>query len=411
MALEHYSLRRATRRKEQAWKTRGGFLLPLFLGLLVGSTSAPLRAQDAQYGVAVPVTISGGFLDTQRARFDDPSAPRDFVGFRLLATPEVKLGAHWFGYGALQVRSTPYFYQDAYDSRRTVDFDVLQCLVGYSRTWNRTSILAKAGKLASAFGSFPLRYDDMVNPLLDQPLPYNYLLYQPGQSSGPNYGLTPVTIYGLPATELDLTWSHLDTRFQFTTSNPYNPRDFFQSGQHPQWTAGAGYTIRQGFRVGVSAYRGPWLVGSVSSLLPAGVSASNFPSSALGFDVQWAHGRWSAAGEWDRFVFDFPGLSNAPTLTFGYVEAKIIIHPRWYAAARLNYQTDNHAIFGGVESPTTVFPNRQYYEAAIGFRPDHFQLLKVGYEWTYIQNGGTNHDNVFGVQFVSTFNGLSHALK
>ncbi len=384
-------------------------LVLLAIAILVPRTA--LMAQDAQYGVAIPFTISGGFLDTGRAQYDDPSAPRDFVGFRLLATPEVKLGSHWFGYAALQLRSTPYFYQDAYSSTRTVDFDTIQCFAGYSRTWNQTSLLVKAGKLASAFGSFPLRYDDMVNPLLDQPLPYNYLLFQPAQSGGAPYGLTPVTIYGLPAAELDLNWRRIDTRFQFTMSNPYNPRDFFQSGQHPQWTVGGGYTIRQGFRVGVSAYRGPWLVGSVSSLLPPGMSATNFPASAAGFDVQWARGRWSVGGEWDRFVFDFPGLSNAPTLTFGYVETKVIIHPRWFAAARLNYQTDNHAIFGGVESPTTVFPNRQYYEVAVGFRPDHLQLLKVGYEWAKIQNGEINHDNVVGVQFVTTFNGLSLALK
>ena len=388
----------------------GGFLQILLFVLVIAAPCANLIAQDAQYGAAIPVTISGGFLDTQRARYEDPSAPRDFVGFRLLATPEVKLGSHWFGYAALQVRSTPYFYQDAYDSRRTVNFDTLQCFAGYSRTWNQTTLLVKAGKLASAFGSFPLRYDDMVNPLLDQPLPYNYLLFQPDQGGSP-YGLTPVTIYGLPAAELDLNWRRVDTRFQFTMSNPYNPRDFFQSGQHPQWTLGGGYTIRQGFRVGVSAYRGPWLVGSVSSLLPPGSNVSDFPASAVGFDVQWARGRWSVGGEWDRFLFGFPGLSNTPPLTFGYVETKVSIHPRWFAAARLNYQTDNHALFGGFVSPTTVFPNRQYYEVAVGFRPDHFQLLKVGYEWTQIQNGEINHDNVFCVQFVTTFNGLSFALK
>ena len=89
----------------------------------------------------------------------------------------------------------------------------------------------------------------------------------------------------------------------------------------------------------------------------------------------------------------------------------MIITPRWYAAVRLNYQTDNHAIFGGVTSPTTVFPNRGYYEAAVGFRPDRFQLLKVGYEWTQIENGAVNHDNVFGVQFVTSFNGISKAIR
>ena len=89
----------------------------------------------------------------------------------------------------------------------------------------------------------------------------------------------------------------------------------------------------------------------------------------------------------------------------------MIINPRWYVAIRPNYQSDNHVVAGGVQSSTTVFPNRQYYEAAVGFRPDRFQLLKVGYEWTKVENGQVNHDNVFGIQFVTTFNGLSKALK
>jgi len=361
--------------------------------------------------VALPLTMSVGFLDTGRAQYDDASAPRVFGGFRLLALPQIKLGAHWYGYSALQVRFTPYFYQDAYDYDRRIKFDVLQAFLGYSRSWNHTAIGVKIGKLSSAFGAFPLRYDDMVNPLLDQPLPYNYLLDQPTSSSAEKYGLTPVTLYGLPAAEFDLSWHRLDARFQFTASNPYNPRGFGESGQHPQWTAGGGYTIRQGLRVGISAYRGPWLAGSLSFLVPSALSARDFPASAVGADVQWARGRWSAAGEWDRFVFDFPYLSNAPTLMMGYAELKVILHPRWYAAFRPNYQTDNHAVVGGVQTPTTVFPNRQYYEVAVGFRPDRFQLLKVGYEWAKVANGQVNRNNVFGVQFVTSFNGLSIALK
>ena len=88
----------------------------------------------------------------------------------------------------------------------------------------------KMGKLASAFGAFPLHYDDVVNPLIDQPLPYTYLLLQPSSSGSQNYGFTPVTLYGLPAAEVDLSWHRLDTRFQVTNSSPYNPVGFFRSG-------------------------------------------------------------------------------------------------------------------------------------------------------------------------------------
>ena len=100
--------------------------------------------------------------------------------------------------------------------------------VGYSRSWDHTTLNVKVGKLSSAFGAFPLRYDDMVNPLLDQPLPYDYLLDQPSSNSAENYGLTPVTLYGLPAAEVDLSWRRVDTRFQVTNSSPYNPVGFFK---------------------------------------------------------------------------------------------------------------------------------------------------------------------------------------
>lgn len=399
-------------------KTGGGhglverrFLCILVL-LLPGVMFCPrLAAQTAQYGVALPFTLSGELLDTDRAQYDDLDAPHVFGAARLVAMPEIKLGSHWYGYGALQLRLTPYFYQDAYEDLRQVKFDVLQGFLGYSRSWNGAALNVKVGKLSSAFGAFPLRYDDMVNPLIDQPLPYNYLLLQPAASSGENYGLTPVTLYGLPAAEIDLSWHRIDSRFQLTNSNPYNPVGYFKSGQHPQWTAGGGYTIRQGFRVGMSTYRGPWLSGSFASRIPTGLTAADFPASGVGVDVQWARGRWNVGGEWDRFVFDFPHLDNASTLTFGYAEIKFIINPRWYAAFRPNYQTDNHAVIGGVESPATVFPNRQYYEIAVGFRPDRFQLLKVGYEWANVRNGEINRNNVFGVQFVTSFNGLSKALR
>ena len=387
------------------------YALIIALLLLGATTCTELAAQDAQIGIALPLTLSGGILDTGRAQSDEPSAPRLFAGFRLLARPEVKLGSHWYIYSALQLRSTPYFYQDAYNAGRHIDLDVLQGFLGYTRSWNQAALAIKLGKLSSAFGAFPLRYDDMANPLLDQPLAYTYLLLQPSSSSAQAYGLTPVTLYGLPAAEIDLSWRRLDTRLQLTNSNPYNPVGFFKSGQYPQWTGGGGYTLRQGLRVGISAYRGPWLVGSFSSLVPTDLSAKDFPASGVGADVQWARGRWSASGEWDRFVFDFPHLTNAPTLNFGYVELKMIINPRWYVAIRPNFQTDNHIVFGGVQSSATVFPNRQYYEAAIGFRPDRFQLLKVGYEWAKVENSQVNHDNVFGIQFVTTFNGLSKVLQ
>lgn len=92
------------------------YLYILLVPLLTGSSCTGLQAQKAQVGVTVPVTITGGFLDTDRAKADDPSATSLYPGFRVLAKPQMKLGSHWYLYSAIQVRSTPFFYEDAYSA-------------------------------------------------------------------------------------------------------------------------------------------------------------------------------------------------------------------------------------------------------------------------------------------------------
>jgi hypothetical protein len=376
----------------------------LVVGFLVlaASASPNLRAQEAEFGVAVPLEITGGAMDTGRAQDYDPTAPSFTAGFKLLATPLLKLGSHWYAYSAVQVRSMPFFYQDAYSAERDIDTDVLQGYLGYTRTWGKTTLGFKTGKLASAFGDFPLRYSDTQNPLIDQPLPYTYLALKPGPGR-PSYGLTPVSLYGLPGAEVDLSWRRLDARFQLTNSNPYNPLSVSASNQHPQWTAGGGYTIRQGLRVGMSAYRGPWLDSSLVSSYPVGQSFRNFPATGVGVDGQWARAHWNVNGEWQRFVFNFPRAPQATELTFGYLELKRNISPRWYGAVRANVQANNPAA-------SNFLLGRQVYEGVVGFRPDRFQLLKVGYEWVKTPNNPWSHDNVFGVQFVTSIDRLVKAL-
>lgn len=405
--------------------------------LLAGMSCVELAAQYgpnaniAQVGVVVPITITGGILDTRRAQPDDPSAASFTVGFRVLAIPQLKLGSHWYFYSAVQVRSTPFFYQDAFSADRNIKTDMLQGFVGYTRSWGKATLGVKVGKLSTAFGEFPLRYDDAANPLLDQPLTYTPLKLRPDQlpcgitdfspapdvdfhcggSDTETYGIQPATLYGLPGAEIGLSWRRLDARFQLTGSSPANPRSLFASGQHPQWTAGTGFTIHQGFRVGMSAFRGPWLDNVVMPFLPPGSSVTDFPARGLGVDVQWARGAWSASGEWQRFVFRYPNFPTAPASTSGYVELKRIMNSRWYSAIRGNYEANNHPEDSTGKSAATFLPNRQVYEFAVGFRPDRFQLLKVGYEWVRAEGDPRTHDNVFGVQFVTSIVAFSKAFK
>ncbi|MBZ5595539.1 MAG: hypothetical protein LAP39_25115 [Acidobacteriia bacterium] len=310
----------------------------------------------------------------------------------------------------------------------------MQAFLGYTQTHGTTSVMIKAGKLASAFGSFPLHYDDADNPLLDQPLPYSAYLslhanqlpcgvddlsqeytgslnYHCGGASSAGEGLMPVTLYGLPGVEVDLSTHKIDARFQLTNSSPVNPQSLWSASQGAQWTAGAGYTLVQGFRVGGSAFRGPFLEHSVAAFLPSGRSVRDFPATGAGLDAQWARGRWSTSGEWQWFRFAYPNFRRQPTTSFAYAEAKAVLNARTYLAVRAGYQQNSRVADLHEVSDESYAQNVQSYEFAVGVRPNRWQLLKVGYEWLRGEDISGTRDNVFGIQLVTSIQALSKALR
>lgn len=400
--------------------------LPLVLLAAAAFLSGTARAQEAATsGVSMPVTISGAGLYTDRFQSEDPSASPFSEGFRAMFYPTIQLGDNWFGYAAVQFRITPYFYYDTFDSGHERYTEVIQAYGGYKGPHNEVTYVVKAGRLASAFGAFPLRYDDTDNPLLDQPLSYiippGLVTYQlPGNVAGlwtSTYGvneesdLLPVTLYGLLGIEADVSAHKVDARLQISSGSPANPYAWGRPGEYAQWTAGGGYTIQQGFRVGVSGFRGPYLSSSVQSLLPTGTTVRSFPASGIGTDVQWARGRFSANGEWQHFQFDLPQFSKSPTVSSGYAELKAIVTPRFYLAGRAgSWRTGKIADdMGGAYNE--LAPAINSYEAAAGFWVNRHQLLKVGYEWLTVQYSSGTRANVLGVQFVTTFHGLNQAFR
>jgi hypothetical protein len=404
--------------------------------VLLASLCMQTAAQEANVGVALPVTITGGALYTHRPQAADSGASPVTGAFHAVLSPTLKLGPHWFVYSSVHLRSTPFYYYDAYEPDHQIDLQVVQAFIGYTRTHKTTSVLVKAGQLTSAFGSFPLHYDDADNPLLDQPLSYaTYLKLRPDQlpcsaedliqggeyttaisyhcggSSAEGYGMLPVTLYGLPGVEIDLSTHQLDIRFQLTNSSPANPQGLLSRSQHAQWTAGAGYTLVQGFRVGVSVFRGPFLDHTVAAFLPAGQTIGDFPATGAGLDVQWARGRWSTSGEWQWFHFTYPNFRSSPTTSFAYAEVKSVLNPRTYVALRAGYQRNSRIEDQTARSDENFAANRQSYELAFGFRPNRWQLLKIGYEWLRTDQVPGTRDNVFGVQLVTSIQSLSKAWR
>ena len=402
------------------------------IGTVIGMGVIPCFAQDSDFGIAVPVTVSGGVLRSGRLQLFEPSQPAFAEGFRVMMYPTLKLGAHWFAYSALQVRLSPYFYYDAFNPDRHELTNTIQAYVGYTARAEKTTFVIKAGRLVSAFGSFPLRYDETENPLLDQPLSYitelplrgdqlfcgtpdllwqyyGFVAASCGGRPGGGSGLVPVTLYGLPGIQIEASRGRLDGRVQLTGSSPSISEYWTTRLSYAQWTAGAGYTIRQGMRIGASAFRGPYLDRAVASFLPAGTGVRDFPATGIGVDGQWARGRWSVNAEWQRFQYDLPNFLVSPSTAAAYAEAKSVIIPRLYLAGRVGYLKNGSVTDSTMISAPHYAPNVSSLElgAGIWIRPN--VLVKTSYEWLEISGLSSSRYDVAGMQVVANFHALNWA--
>ncbi len=394
--------------------------------------AAPAESQDSNYGFSLPVTLSAGAMYTGRVQFEDPGSAPVTGGAQFMLYPTLTLGPHWFAYAAEQFRLAPYLYYDAYDPDHEWYIQTIQAFVGYQIRKEKTTVVFKAGRLSSAFGAFPLHYDDADNALLDQPLSYvqtltlrndqlpcgvtsllwqNYGYVSSGCDGavGGGEGLTPVSLYGLPGVQAEVSSHQFDGRIQVTSGSPSNALSLSHAPQYAQWVAGGGYTIVQGWRVGVSGFRGPYLSPDVAPLLPAGSTVRSFPASGLGLEMQWARGHWSASGEWQRFQYDLPGFTGAPSVSSTYGEGKRIITPRLYVAGRVGWLKPGGAADMTGASTSQFSPWIASYELGAGWWLNRHQLLKASYEWLKIEHLGGTQTNVLGVQFVTTFHAIDQA--
>ena len=348
--------------------------------LILGALTAAAWAQEASSGFELQVTASAcADLSNQLTEYPRDGAPVA-AGFHLIAYPTWKIDRHWSVTAAVQAYSRPYFYSDLSTQGYGLNASLLQASVNYSTFWKNNSLVLRAGELPTAFGSFLLRYDDFVNPLVDMPLGYGYAWAYDG-----------VTLDPVGAAEADLTLGHADFRAQLTNTSPANPHSIFSHTQNGGWAGGAGYTIRQGFRVGVSAFRGPYLDDDDTQGLE---NARLLPATALGLDVEWGHGPWNVNAELQRFQFP-NDIAPGTVPRYGYAEVRRTLGPRWYIAARASGRRQDS------------WTNEQVWETALGFRPGAHQLIKFDYERVQLAWG--EPVNVLAVQFVTTSRPISIA--
>jgi hypothetical protein len=351
------------------------------LFLLLAAASS-LWGQEASSGFELQTTLSAQGVYSDRLTLPPRSGEPVDAGFRGMFYPTWKISRNWSVSASLQVRTRPYFIDEFTTQGHGVRADFLQAHVTYSKRFKDVSLAVNAGELSSAFGSFLLRYDDSVNPLIDMPISYGYY--------------KGVTAYGLAGGQLDATYKKLDARVQLVNSSPANRRSVFDNDQYANWAGGIGYTIMQGLRIGASAYHGPYLYRGFAYYLRGEAKPKDLPATAYGIDVEWARGHWNAYGELQWFNRPYTVF---PTVTqqAGYAEMRRVLHPRWYVAARAGYLRSNMGL-----------PDKNY-EAAVGFRPNVHQLIKVGYELSEGPKTRNTYANTIAVQLVTVLRPISVA--
>lgn len=346
----------------------------LVLGLAGACVTA---AQEARSGFDLRGTLTaqavGSSELTEAPRSGAPMAP----GAHVIAYPTAKFDEHWFVTGAVQLVTRPYYYSDLSTAGYGAKGNILQGALNYSRVSEKGSLLVRAGIMSTAFGSFLLRYDDADNPLVDVPVEYGYYY-------------SPVSFLGVAGAEMDGTRGKWDGRVQFANSSPANPRSVLARDQYGNWAGGAGYTVRQGFRVGFSGYRGPYLARDYAYFLPGEKNPNQLPAHGLGVDANWAHGHTTAYAEMQRFIMPYTVVRSFRE-TAGYAEVRQALAPRWFVAGRYGLASNDYTA------------RTHSIETSMGFRPNRFELLKIGYEFEHYSSASEGNDNIVGIQFITTF--------
>jgi hypothetical protein len=345
--------------------------------ILVAFAATCLPAQEANSGIDLRATLTAQLIGSNQLTNSPRSGAPVIAGSRAVAYPTIKFSDHWFASGAVQLVTRPYYTSDFSTQGYGAKGSVLQATLNYSRISSRGSLLLRAGEMSSAFGSFLLRYDDADNALVDLPPQYGYYY-------------APVSFLAVSGAQLDVTRGKWDSRLQFANSSPANPRSIFAKDQYGNWAAGAGYTIRQGFRIGISGYRGPYLDRKYGYYLPGEAKPGALPAHALGVDANWARRHTSAYAEVQRFVMPytlFPDFRESA----GYAELRQVLNPRWSLSGRYSLTSTN------VTGRTNIM------ETAAAFRANRYQLLKFGYELRHASSGSDRNNNIFAFQFITTF--------
>jgi hypothetical protein len=333
--------------------------------------------------------------------FDTTAYGRDYGrdGLRLLAlalTAELRFGGRVTLVGELRSEN--------------LDAPRLQALYLRLRPVEHRAFDLQVGRIPPVFGTYASRSYGAGNPLVGQPLVYQYLTslrhdavpatldgFRRTRGSGwaPHYPIgSQAQQTGLPISN-PLLW---DTGAELrvgkdpvtfalavtrgSLSRPHASGD----AAGPSLTGRLGWRPAFGVQLGLSGAHGAYAAEALLETL--GTPGQSADQTAFGLDASWAGGPWIVRAEGIASAWQVPSPSGVPETVRsrgGYLEARRSLGPRFYAAGRFD-----HLGFTAVEGATGRFawdaPVTRL-EVAIGLRPLRRAWLKLAYQHNWRDAG------------------------
>jgi hypothetical protein len=289
----------------------------------------------------------------------------------------------------------------------------------------------QAGRIPPVFGAFARRAYGTDNPLIGQPLAYQYLtslrpdslprsaddlLLMKGQGWGNHYPVgSPTWDHGLPLvagdrwdTGVQVRWAAPRVSFaaavsQGTLSNPRVRDD--NSGKQVSARVEARPVL--GLVLGASAARGDYLTRGAAAALPEAARQASRAQQAFGLDAEFSRGHWLVRSEgilsrWSVPPIDEPLVPSALRAWAVFVEARRKIRPGLFAAARFDHVGFSRLTASPAYGSTT--PTQTTWEAPVsrlevgaGFSLRRNVMLKAAVQQNWRQ-GGYRSERIAAVQ-------------
>ncbi len=294
--------------------------------------------------------------------------------------------------------------------------------------WATGTFSIQAGRIPPTFGAYARRSYPQDNPLIGDPLPYQYLTSvrpdaAPATAAdllnmrGRGWRLTYPVGNGTPAPGVPmvsaLDWdtgvevrtgsAAVELAAALTAGSLSEPHAGDGKGG-PQLAARLAVSPVVGLVIGASAARGRFATKSLRDVLPAAMAAST--QTAFGVDGEYSRGHWLVRGEcianaWRLPVLAAPPIPDPLRVVGGYAEGRYRLLPQLYLAARVDRLSFAHV--AGTEGAVSWDADVTRVEAGAGYYLRRNVIIKVAWQHNARDGGRVRRNDLGAAQILYWF--------